>query len=246
MFKKTMSCIALSALLLTACGGGDDGGTPSPTPHNNQQSTKPTSNANNKLEGEVMVISNGREIRDPDTPDYGDLNTLKVDGKSLTIVPPGFSAKMINISDKDKSITVGGNMEYSRFGIITPKADNVSYVFYQGKNETPKNDMPTADGVKYQGGAAVIVNNQQFSGDSSFTVNFASKTVNGEISNFNGNSKIPLQARIDGNDFEGRYNGTEVDGDFFGPQAAEMAGVFKNRSTGTYGAFGAKKQSEKQ
>ena len=242
MLKKTMSSLALSALLLTACGGGDDGGTPSPKPNNPQQQNKPTSNANNELEGEVMVISNGREIRDSDTPDYGDLNTLNVDGKKLTIVPNGMSGRIVSISDSQSSIKVGGNMQYSRFGIITPKADNVNYVFYQGKNETAKNDMPTADGVKYQGGATVIVNNQQFTGDSAFTVNFASKTIDGEISNFNGNSKIPLQARIDGNDFEGTHNGTEVDGDFFGPQAAEMAGVFKNQSAGTFGAFGAKKQ----
>ena len=59
---------------------------------------------------------------------------------------------------------------------------------------------------------------------------------------------IPLVGKINGNAFSGIKNGVEMHGHFYGPNAEELGGVFKGRTTingiadtPVMGSFGAKK-----
>ena len=79
-------------------------------------------------------------------------------------------------------------------------------------------------------------------------VDFGAKKLDGEITV--DAIKVPLTANINGNQFSGTSAaGINTDGRFYGPQAAEMGGVFNgemaNGIGGFYkliGSYGAKKQ----
>ena len=71
-----------------------------------------------------------------------------------------------------------------------------------------------------------------------FDVDFGSKKITGDIDMGSG-QKINLAGDISGASFSGTSGNTEMRGNFFGPQAAELGGVFKGSLSG---AFGAKKQ----
>jgi len=83
--------------------------------------------------------------------------------------------------------------------------------------------------------------------DAKFNVDFGRKSITGVL-----NSeaeylypRVSLKGTISGASFSGDENGVSMRGNFFGPKAAELGGVFRvdyNDGSGTYGSFGAKKQ----
>ena len=57
--------------------------------------------------------------------------------------------------------------------------------------------------------------------------------------------RVSLKGTTSDASFSGVANGVRMRGNFFGPKAAELGGVFRvdyNDGSGTYGSFGAKKQ----
>lgn len=88
-------------------------------------------------------------------------------------------------------------------------------------------------------------------GTTQFNVDYANNVISGTIKDdAKKAADIMLEGTIKGNSFEGskaqKYNGKDVDvemkGRFFGPDAAELGGVFNSRSNDDIlGAFGAKK-----
>lgn len=134
---------------------------------------------------------------------------------------------------------------------------------------TDKADMPTSGSAKYNGHAIYYTNgvpsfpatnninaiihpdpNKKL-GTIQFDVNYGNKTISGSIKDdAKKAADIMLEGKIDGNSFEGskaqKYNNKDVNvemkGRFFGPNAAELGGVFNSReSDDILGAFGAKK-----
>ena len=79
------------------------------------------------------------------------------------------------------------------------------------------------------------------SSESKFNVDFGAKTIKGYIDTA---YEIPLSGKIVGASFSGDQDGVTMKGNFFGPKAAELGGVFsaEHRNSSYQGAFGAKKQ----
>ena len=83
--------------------------------------------------------------------------------------------------------------------------------------------------------------------DAKFNVDFGRKTITGVVNNEEKGlyDRVPLKGTISGASFSGDENGISMKGNFYGPKAAELGGVFRferNNGTGFGGAFGAKKQ----
>ena len=148
---------------------------------------------------------------------------------------------MLNTTDKYSS--------YMRFGI----AGDYDYTTTLGReiwdNEafaygsvTSAAEMPTTGTATYKGfafvGHPVLAFAAGNNMGASFNVNFGSKKITGDI-DMGQNQHIKLSGDISGASFSGTNNGTEMRGNFFGPQAAELGGVFSGLLSGS---FGAKKQ----
>ena len=87
-------------------------------------------------------------------------------------------------------------------------------------------------------------------GTSTFNVDFGAKKLNGTVAVGHWNP-VALTAKINGNQFSGTSTaGIQTTGRFYGPQAAEMGGVFNGETPSNnagvnfkwIGSFGAKKQ----
>lgn len=111
-------------------------------------------------------------------------------------------------------------------------------------NITPLNGadaMPTSGKATYIGDAVVGTAGVLLSSQSKFNVDFGAKTIKGYIDTA---YEIPLSGKIVGASFSGDQDGVTMKGNFFGPKAAELGGVFsaEHRNSSYQGAFGAKKQ----
>ncbi|MGF6148003.1 Transferrin binding protein-like solute binding protein [Kingella potus] len=187
----------------------------------------------------------------------GDRNSvITVNGHKITVARPGVTTGSFLSTNKDGMYTIangdGSNLSYVRFGSQTD-FNTVSdhYVFALG-SLTPtsgSNAVPASGKATYSGLAAFGYDNLTFgTGASEFTVDFGKKTINGSVSSGGGTFTVPLSGTISGNSFSGVKNNVSMKGNFYGPKAAELAGVYKgeatlnNPLTPVMGSFGAKKQ----
>lgn len=183
-------------------------------------------------------------------------NTLEVDGKKFQLVYPGIYAGTFQTIN---NVTVCcGTLKYSRFGVKASMNENdPEYVFYNGN---PTSNMPTSGTATYKGrmiigadhGKLGASDEDYVKGTSTFTADFGNKTLNGTLTT-DGNliQPVNVSAKISGNDFTGTASSADlkgqanVDGKFYGPNAAELGGKFESNSTKSGeswgGAFGAAK-----
>lgn len=166
------------------------------------------------------------------------LKSLRVDGVDIPLNVQ--SGQWRNIHANNHSGMVSG-YAHTRFGVIKNNSTNLYQTFYQG---TPTATMPTTGSAKYVG-QGVIVNGQHVNNQvtAQFNVNFVNKNLTGSLSN-NGKNPINLQANITGNTFHSKIGAdVETHGGFFGDNAAELAGDFREqKANGRIGVFGARKQ----
>lgn len=167
---------------------------------------------------------------------------LVVDGKTFPVswngIRSGGFTKLSNstingITYKDFTVS-GTRYENTKFGHID------GYVFVQG-DITSASDVPTTGAATYKVDGVFVENGTtSTSNNHILNVDFANKTVNGEVAP---NVTI-TNANITGNAFDGNavYNGksAELSGHFYGPSAAELGGAYSSSSFS--GAFGGKKQ----
>ena len=101
--------------------------------------------------------------------------------------------------------------------------------------------MPTSGKASYVGDAILLQGAAYTTSTSKFNVDFGRKTISGLIGYVN---DIPVSGKISGSSFSGEQDGIRMKGNFFGPKAAELGGVFSaEHDGGVYqGSFGAKKQ----
>ena len=225
--------------------------TPTPTP-----TPKPT--PSNAFEG-VAIPAEG--YNGAVTPVSGvsssSLDSVTVNGINIKLTRPGISAgKFTEISQNtETTIASGTYLSHMRFGTYRDfnhngnANSNPSHAFALG-SLTPVADVPTTGTATYEGIAlgSVIGGGLFHEGTSKFNVDFGAKKLDGEITV--DAIKVPLTANINGNQFSGTSAaGINTDGRFYGPQAAEMGGVFNgemaNGIGGFYkliGSYGAKKQ----
>lgn len=136
---------------------------------------------------------------------------------------------------------VGDNEEAAKACENRQCTTNRVRLFYQGQ---PTLDMPTTGTAQYEGGAILSVltsNWMNNRGVSSFNVDFGKKSINGKITNIKGSDNLKditlKAAKIQGNAFKN----DQMEGKFYGPKAANVAGYFIDKEQNLHGTFGAEK-----
>lgn len=222
---------------------GTTNGSANGTSSNTGAISRPSSNDDDM--GEAVRISDGKDFDIAKSADYK--TQLVVDGKTIPItLGPGISAgrftsasgSTINGVRYDQFVVSGTRFSNLKFGVVN------GYAFAQG-DVTAKSAVPAAGTATYAVDGVLVKNGvPHTSTDTLLTADFGAKTLNGTVFNDNGNTVTIANARIDGNEFSGSamHNGAaaELDGHFYGPNAAELGGVYG--SAGFSGAFGGKKQ----
>lgn len=250
-------------------GGGDDLPNVNSTPNvnqNNNQGDNQSNPSNPTTPSKPAASAQGGNAYDTTglsaltnsatkTSISGDKDSVITIGKhKITLVRPGITGgKFIDITDQNGKIKVSGsNLSHVRFGtatVFTPSGVGGEYEFAYGKL-TPANDVPASGTATYEGYThtypAISLN------ASLFNVDFGKKTIDGKIYDASDvQDYVALSGTISGNSFSGTKGAVEMQGNFYGPNAAELGGIFKGqtdygRNDGNYigivGSFGAKKQ----
>ena len=254
MKAKMLTVLTVSALLLTACGSDNK------KPQVNNQ-TNPSNNppaANNNTPADPAAANNNTPA-DPSIPvqewtfttmnaqnDGTQFSKIKIGDREMDIVPQANDTRLGQIDD-------GGTL-YARYGMILDEQQKKAVVFYQGE-PTPINDMNELstynDTLTYQGQSFAMLPDKttgsvaEWQGKSTFQVNFAQKTLTGELTDWKANKSnnkldnITFNATISGNTFANKDANLKVEGKFYGAYASNLAGAFQNVNKNVYGAFGA-------
>lgn len=124
---------------------------------------------------------------------------------------------------------------HSRFGLVNQN------LFYQG-NQTADTAMPKIGTAVYHGTGLMVKNDTITTNlTSQLSADFGKRTLTGTLSQ-NGNPLYRLNADINGSGFASKPEAsTQTQGAFFGDNAQELSGVFKDTQTNTKGVFGAKR-----
>lgn len=227
----------LLALFLTACGGGGSSSTTTTVTSISNAVVQPK--PVQKVDGYSLTAKKDNRQAQPLTGSQG-INTVTIDGKTLDFIPQGFSVGHININAGNQTRIGSGNaLSYMRYGYIADTAKNVSPTLFAQGIATASDKVPTTGKATYNGTA---VDNNKVSYNARFDVNYTAKILGGTLSPQNNPSAkmINLTAVIKGNTFTGKSDYTTT-GQFYGPNAEELGGVFKNHDDSLSGAFGAKK-----
>lgn len=271
-----LSLTAFAALVLSACssggGGSSDNGQSTPpqptsttqptmTPTVTPQPTQPTVTevsdtdvlgdkigfAIPKAGGPIQELNVVQEAN-ADT----DINVINVEGKSITIIPPGIGGGIYSTKEADDLTRyVGGQNQNIRWGLVADKDLKYKYLIADGIN--PTKNMPASGTVTYVGGG---VHAYASNGDAvdktvpteaTFSVNFEDKSLNGVLKPKEDRTlqDIQVSAKIEGNRFSGVTSGTQTEGRFYGNNASELAGNYFNNNEKYLGVFGAQKQQDK-
>lgn len=102
-------------------------------------------------------------------------------------------------------------------------------------------NMPTTGTAVYNGRSLGSSTGDAYNqGTARFNVDFGAKTISGTVSN--AAYSADLRGTISGAAFSGAHNGVNMSGNFYGPNAAELGGVYNGTSNGksVVGSFGAK------
>ena len=204
------------------------------------------------ISGDTAQFSN-KQIRAGNDGD--DFDNIVVNGKEMKLsqYENGNNPRVGRIDGADGTA-------YARYGLIISESAMGVLAFFQGQ-PTEINDMPTINGVKYVGQAFAFNPTKttnvdiggEVNGTSTFTVNFADKTMSGDLTNWKGSTNvvnpgnIHIEAKIKGNSFStkdttGTTANVKAEGKFYGPKAQNLAGAFSNNKTGVQGTLGANKQ----
>lgn len=229
MKKVSLLTSILATVLLTACGGGSDGDL-ADTAHSNNASTpsKGTDKISSKVNknGAAVSISQNTQLSPID-----DKNTVEIDGKKYKI-------------DDFDGYSLDDGLQYAIHGYLYTK--NVGdYLVAQGK-VTAEDKVPQTGEISYVGESRYVAKDFDGvrKGGSEFIVDFTKKTI---VGNVRGNGyTVPLSGAIKGNAFEGESDKkVKMQGNFFGPKAEELAGVYVDASKEFGGTFGGSQKPTK-
>ncbi|MBR7059745.1 MAG: transferrin-binding protein-like solute binding protein [Neisseriaceae bacterium] len=217
--------------------------------------------------------------------DIDDFRQIVVADKVITL--PEYNGQNVGNPNNVSITTVSKDKvsAYARFGLLYMPIEKqgAHLLAYAQGTPTDENQIPTTGVVNYQGEAFAIspddlnnlgVEQGQYRGRTSITVDFNKKTMQGIFKNWssinnnapnsvvirenNPPSEINFEARIKGNTFESvaslknygasLYNDTYpiVKGSFYGPNAENIAGQFHDRIEDIQGVFGATKVNNKK
>ena len=230
-------------------------------PAKSEKPSKPAEVKNNPTDGRIsgngfQIPKSGGNIVSlimSSSSTEANVNVINVEGTQIHIIPemPGgtLNSKLIigNSYGDDVERVVGGTKKNIRWGFVDSSNLKTSYIVDTGKNATAS--MPVSGTVAYEGkavyGYAKNGNaiNTVTDGNATFQANFADKTLTGKITpNGNALDEVNLSAKISGNTFEGKLNGTSTEGGFYGKNADELTGTYINEQKRYLGAFGAERK----
>lgn len=167
------------------------------------------------------------------------LQTVLINGVSIPVHFSSDGSWRHVTGNSYQSWTAGYNV--TRFGATKFNTSDHFNVFYQGL-QTPEHAMPTQGTATYTGrGLMVRGNTVSANLDATLNVNFANKTLAGTLTQ-NGTTLYGLSADIYGSSFASKSDASvQTEGAFFGNNAEELSGIFRDTKSDTMGAFGAKK-----
>lgn len=259
MQKKTVLFLALS-LSLAACSSS---GNRNPTSSEFGPITNPIAVDASKTYNGILLKADERSDKSMKSEvlplSSQDRNEIVVDGKTITLIPPHFSAgKFLDLDhsyDGFHRLVSGNFLSYSRFGYV------------ENKNEDPRffslgaitMNMPTTGAAKYTGKIIESGDHKTAHSDDyywshnkgTFTadVDFAAKTISANLINLGKgeNETRGFTAKINGAEFLGTSGSggiKGVAGKFYGDNAAEIGGVYRGETDKDLmiGSFGGKKQ----
>ena len=261
-----IGAVLAAILSLAACGGGggssvttSSSSTPTPAPRPTPTPTptptpSPAPAPSAQYQG-VHLTAGSNQAHTARAQSYNSntLNEIQVGSRTVTVKYPGISVgKFINLGPHDnKMIASDGSLSYSRFGAYFgpdksaaeiangARSTQTNKVFSMGQVTT---NMPTTGTAVYNGRSlGSSTGNVYGEGTSRFNVNFGAKTISGTVSN--ATYSADLRGTISGASFSGAHNGVNMSGNFYGPNAAELGGVYNGTSNGrsVVGSFGAKR-----
>lgn len=250
MKKASLGLAVLTSLALTACGGGGDDApitttNPAVTPATpTTPSTPATPNtpvvnpAATGIAGTKMSVSYGTADPASATNATSAINTVVINGENIAFLPAGFTVNQLNMQNTNLNGAtiwrVGGssNLSYTRYGYVKEGLTGEAHLFAQGQVST---NTPTTGTATYTGNGAYLSNGQINLAEAQFNVDYGQKTLNGTV------GSTALSATISGNSFSGTKDGVSTVGYFYGANAAELGGTYRNENGTIAGAYAAKK-----
>ena len=263
-----IGAVLAAILSLAACGGGGGSSVttsssstptpaprPTPTPPPTPTPTPSPAPAPSAQYQGVHLTAGSNQAHTAHAQSYNSntLNEIQVGSRTVTVKYPGISVgKFINLGPHDnKMIASDGSLSYSRFGAYFgpdksaaeiangARSTQTNKVFSMGQVTT---NMPTTGTAVYNGLSLGSRTGDVYDyGTSRFNVDFGAKTISGTVSNTA--YSADLRGTISGASFSGAHNGVNMSGNFYGPNAAELGGVYNGISNGraVVGSFGAKR-----
>ncbi len=244
-------------------GNGNGNNTPAP-----QQPTPPATPAPQaQYGGTAYYTENNGNFNEyaqgrGNVPVNGNLSSITVQGREINITTPEAFTESQTLLHMNDSRAHGvashigdSRLSYTRFGL---QMDNTDYSPMQYRafaigSLTPVADVPTSGTARYAGSSVFSSSAISYTTQpANFDVDFGAKTVHGRIHSGLGmpNAVMEFGGTINGSSFSSTKDTLlHMQGNFYGPNAAEMGGTFK----GVYeipggdvlhvnGAFGAKRQ----
>lgn len=222
-----------TALLLTACGGGNGGGLSGNgtglATNNPNNPTTPT--INTAIQGNILTLNDKGAVTRGNTATTGTstINKIVINGQTIDFVPNTANHR------------TGTQFDNLRYGYVRADANSTPHLFAQG---TVTTNVPTQGTASYHG-TAVHVRTAGSSPEitmprANFNVDFGRKTITGKI---HATQVVDLAGNISSNKFSGTTSqGYTMNGHFYGNSASELGGTYQHSSGSVSGAFGAKKQ----
>ena len=251
-FKTTL---LLSVITLTACGGGGGGGGDDSAP---PVTTSPGETDSGNGNGNGGENNGGTTPTLPTSPaaSYATGGTVSgytyttPDGSKYTMRQPGlvvtgvFTQMLTRTDGTQVSATSWccGTMSYTTYGTWTHFEKGTHDVFYTG-DATLAANVPTQGTATYAGSGM----RESTRSDATFNVDFAAKTINGNIAAGDDyGSAVAMQGKISNGGFSGDAqsggeNGTFI-GHFNGPAAEELGGIAQFSDSTKNTSFGATKK----
>lgn len=254
-----ITALAIATLALTACGGGSDkstGNVATPVINNsgNNGGGNTGGNTGNNgvnaartgIQGNIIAITNNKAGNNTATAATKDIEHIVVNGQTIDFIPAGFSTGTIDMR-ANNTVRVGSgnngrNLSQSYYGYFKEGVNGTPHLFSQGNTTTR---MPQSGKVNYVGNAVNVATSTDGKSHAittptaNFSVDFGAKTLTGQINN---TTRVELSGTVNGNRFSGTKNGVTTNGYFYGDNAAELGGTYKNANGTVSGAYGAKKQ----
>ena len=192
-------------------------------------------------------------------PVNGNLSSITVQGREINITTPEAFTESQTLLHMNDSRAHGvashigdSRLSYTRFGLQMDNTDSLQYRAFAIGSLTPVADVPTSGTARYAGSSVFSSSSIAYTTQpANFDVDFGAKTVHGRIHSGLGRPDAVMEfgGTINGSSFSGTKDTLHMQGNFYGPNAAEMGGTFK----GVYeipggdvlhvnGAFGAKRQ----